>query len=70
MAHFPAYMHADFVAAERSDHILMTLGECDSDIVFSLLRWLGPGAELLEPEGWRAQYRRELQQMLACYDKT
>jgi hypothetical protein len=32
-----------------------------------LLRWLGPGATLLEPAAWREQMRQDLQQMLAAY---
>ncbi|GCE24338.1 WYL domain-containing protein [Dictyobacter kobayashii] len=62
------YAHAYFEASTQSDQVLMTLGESDSKVVFSLLRWLGPGAELLEPRKWRAQFRAELQQMLTCYD--
>jgi len=36
-------------------------------IVLELLRWLGPGAELLEPHAWREGIREELRQMLASY---
>ncbi|GCE09787.1 helix-turn-helix transcriptional regulator [Dictyobacter aurantiacus] len=64
------YAHAEFAPDEKSDHVLMTLGECDSDIVFSLVRWLGPGAELLAPQEWRSRLRAELQQMLDSYDDT
>ncbi len=31
----------------------MTFGEQNPTIVLELLRWLGPGAELLEPHAWR-----------------
>ena len=45
----------------------MTFGEQNPTIVLELLRWLGPGAELLEPQAWREQMREELGQMLASY---
>jgi hypothetical protein len=32
------------------------------------MRWLGPGAELVEPKAWRAQMKEELQQMVWIYD--
>lgn len=65
------YAHAVFTTDEQQpDRMLMMLGESDTHIVFSLLRWLGPGAELLEPHEWRNQFRTELQQMLSCYDET
>ena len=61
------YRHARF--EERAgDQMIMTLGEENQTIVFELLRWLGPGAELVEPQAWRAQMKAELQQMLAIYD--
>jgi hypothetical protein len=46
----------------------MTFGEDNRTIVFELLRWLGPGAELAEPKAWRAQMKEELQQMVSIYD--
>jgi predicted DNA-binding transcriptional regulator YafY len=49
------------------DRVVMTFGEDDRDVVLELLRWLGPGAELIEPEAWRAALRAELRQMLAVY---
>ena len=45
----------------------MSLGEDDRAIVLELLRWLGPGAELIEPNAWRADLRAELAAMLAVY---
>ena len=45
----------------------MTFGESDRDVVLELLRWLGPGAELLEPAAWRARVRAELQTMLQAH---
>jgi predicted DNA-binding transcriptional regulator YafY len=49
------------------DRVLMTFGEEDRQIALELLRWLGPGAELIEPVAWRAVMRAELVQMLANY---
>ena len=45
----------------------MSFGEDDRAIVLELLRWLGPGAELIEPKAWRADLRAELAAMLAVY---
>jgi predicted DNA-binding transcriptional regulator YafY len=47
--------------------VVMTFGESERETVFELLRWLGPGAELLEPEAWRAALREQLAQMAAIY---
>jgi hypothetical protein len=35
--------------------------------VLALLRWLGPGAELVAPQEWRAVLRAELAEMLATH---
>lgn len=60
------YHHAKF--EENTDNqVIMTIGEENQGIVFELLRWLGPGAELLEPKAWREQMKEELQQMLSTY---
>jgi hypothetical protein len=48
----------------------MTFGQDDQEIVRELLRWLGPGAELLTPVEWRAALRAELAEMLAVYTKA
>lgn len=45
----------------------MTIGEVDQQLVFDLVRWLGPGAELIEPASWRAALATELQRMAAAY---
>lgn len=42
----------------------MTIGERDPKLVLALVRWLGPGAELLSPAPWRAMLRAELEAML------
>lgn len=46
---------------------LVTFGADDSEAVLELLRWLGPGAELLEPRQWRVLMKEQLTQMLARY---
>jgi predicted DNA-binding transcriptional regulator YafY len=60
------YRYAHF-ELETADQVIMTFGEQDPAIVLELLRWLGPGAELLEPQEWREKVREELKQMLASY---
>jgi predicted DNA-binding transcriptional regulator YafY len=49
------------------DEVVMTYGENDPEKVFALVRWLGPGAELLEPVEWRAQLGAELGAMAQAY---
>jgi predicted DNA-binding transcriptional regulator YafY len=60
------YQHAIFEHLAEN-RVLMTFGEEDQQIVLELLRWLGPGAELIEPIAWRSVMRVELVQMLADY---
>jgi predicted DNA-binding transcriptional regulator YafY len=60
------YRHAVFTEV-GPDEVLMTFGEAERAIVFDLLRWLGPGAELLEPREWRAALAEELRAMAALY---
>ena len=47
--------------------VVMTFGEEHEETALELVRWLGPGAELLEPKPWRAALEAQLAQMLACY---
>ena len=61
------YRHARFEES-AGNQVIMTIGEEKQTIVFELLRWLGPGAELVEPKAWREQLKEELQQMLSIYD--
>lgn len=61
------YRYASF-SKDTHDMLTMTFGEDNQAIVMDLLRWLGPGAELLEPHAWRTHLRAELQQMLSLYD--
>jgi predicted DNA-binding transcriptional regulator YafY len=50
------------------NQVTMTFGEENRAVVFELLRWLGPGAELIEPKVWREQIKEELQHMLSIYN--
>jgi predicted DNA-binding transcriptional regulator YafY len=61
------YRHAHFEPVAEQQ-ILMTVGEDNPAVVLELLRWLGPGAELLEPRAWRTTLKEELKQMLAQYE--
>ncbi|HET8910597.1 MAG TPA: WYL domain-containing protein [Ktedonobacteraceae bacterium] len=60
------YQHATFETVSE-EKVLMTFGESDPMIVLELLRWLGPEAELIEPQMWRNRLREELQQMWTKY---
>jgi predicted DNA-binding transcriptional regulator YafY len=60
------YRHARFEPLPGGQ-ILLTFGEDNQAVVLELLRWLGPGAELVAPEAWREALREELKQMLAQY---
>lgn len=60
------YRHARYEPLPDG-RVLMTFGEYNRAIVLELLRWLGPGAELIEPRAWRATLAAELAEMLAPY---
>ncbi len=60
------YAHAHFEPG-GAGHVIMSFGEGNPQIVLELVRWLGPGAELLEPPEWRAMLQAELRGMLARY---
>ncbi|HEX6553140.1 MAG TPA: WYL domain-containing protein [Ktedonobacteraceae bacterium] len=60
------YRHANFEPITE-DQVVMTFGERNPTVVLELLRWLGPGAELIEPQAWRERMREEMRQMLAYY---
>jgi len=61
------YAHAQYT--ELSDtQVQMTFGESNRNFVFELLRWLGPGAELIEPQVWRAAFADEVRQILTAYE--
>jgi predicted DNA-binding transcriptional regulator YafY len=55
------YRHAA-IAPDGDGRLVMTLPDADRGTVFPLLRWLGPGAELLAP----AALRNELGEQLAA----
>ena len=63
------YRHARYEDL-AGDQVLMTFGQDDQEIVRELLRWLGPGAELLAPVEWRAALRAELAEMLGVYEEA
>jgi predicted DNA-binding transcriptional regulator YafY len=60
------FQHADFEPLPDG-RVLMRFGEDNPAIALALLRWLGPGAELIEPRAWRARLSDELAAMLASY---
>jgi len=60
------YGHAHFAPAPEGGEII-TFSEEDRALVFELVRWLGPEAELLDPADWRPLLRAELESMSACY---
>lgn len=61
------YSHAQFKEVPGGQ-VDIAFGESNQAFVCELLRWLGPGAELLEPEGWRAEFEQELKMMLGQYE--
>jgi predicted DNA-binding transcriptional regulator YafY len=48
--------------------VLMTFGENNRAFVFELLGWLGPGAELIEPQAWRTAFADDIRAMLMSYE--
>lgn len=60
------YGHAQYEPL-AGDEVLMTFGESNRAFVFELLRWLGPGAELIEPQKWRSAFAEDLRAMLVRY---
>lgn len=46
---------------------VLTFNDVDPDGVFALVRWLGPGAELLKPQHWRARLREQLLALATLY---
>jgi predicted DNA-binding transcriptional regulator YafY len=50
--------------AEADGSFVMSFGEDDAQLVLALVRWLGPGAELLSPEEWKPILRTQLETML------
>jgi len=60
------YRHARYEEI-AGGQVRMTFGEDNVATVLALVRWLGPGAELVSPQAWRAELRAELMQMLSVY---
>ncbi len=60
------YQHARF-EVQPDGMIQMTFGEDIREVVFALVRWLGPGATLLQPYEWRQELQAQLQQMVEQY---
>ncbi|MGA7671718.1 MAG: YafY family protein [Nitrolancea sp.] len=60
------YSHATFTRCD-DDSVLMSFGEDRQEYVFELLRWLGPGAEMLEPIAWRQDFLRQLSAIASAY---
>ena len=60
------YQHARF-EGRPDGRVLMAFGQDRPEVVLELVRWLGPGAELLSPVKWRDLLRRDLETMLAAY---
>jgi predicted DNA-binding transcriptional regulator YafY len=61
------YQHARYEPA-ADGAVIVNIGENTADYALELVRWLGPGAELIEPAAWRGRLRAELTAMLADYD--
>ena len=55
---------------DGAGNILMTFGEQDPELVLALVRWLGPGAELVAPAEWRDALREQLTAMLRQHDEN
>ncbi len=60
------YGTAEFVPCDDG-RTVMVYGEAYPEIAVELIRWLGPGAELLEPAEWRSLVAADLRTMLAVY---
>jgi predicted DNA-binding transcriptional regulator YafY len=61
------YFEFAHFAEDGEGRVVMSYGENRPELVFELVRWLGPGAELLEPKAWREALRDELSGMAAAY---
>ncbi len=60
------YSHATFESV-GDGIVMMTFGEDRQEYVFELLRWLGPGAELIEPIAWRADFLQQIFALASPY---
>lgn len=60
------YAHAKYDQMD-DETVVVTYGENKVSTVMELLRWLGPGAELIEPEAWRRVAYEQLKSMMEVY---
>lgn len=60
------YRHALYTSTSDGN-VLVTLADATAATVLPLIRWLGPGAELLRPDELRASLARNLAEMAAVY---
>jgi predicted DNA-binding transcriptional regulator YafY len=60
------YGAANFEEGEDG-RVVMTYGEYGVELAAALIRWLGPGAELLEPREWRPLISEKLEALLAAH---
>ncbi|MEO9774248.1 WYL domain-containing protein [Roseibium sp.] len=60
------YRHAVFTPA-KDGRVLISIPSTARTRILPLVRWLGPGAELIGPEGLRAELARELAELAAVY---
>lgn len=56
------YRHAMFTP-DGDDAVMISIPKTDPKVLYPLIRWLGPGAELIEPAALRAGLARELDKM-------
>ncbi len=63
------YRHARFDSA-ATGAVLVTFGEDDPSAVAALVRWLGPGAQLVAPAAWRDRMRAQLAAMQELHATT
>lgn len=62
LSHDWYYRHAAFSPAADGG-VLISIPNSDPAVLFPLVRWLGPGAELVAPEGLRTDLARDLAEM-------
>ena len=60
------YRHAAFTP-DGAGRIVISIPNTDPAVICPLVRWLGPGAELLAPTDLRARLADELAQMSATH---
>lgn len=63
------YRHAVFTPAGEGK-ILVSIPSTDRARILPLVRWLGPGAELLSPDGLRLELMNELASLSALYKQS